>query len=113
MKQIGGELKVNSEVLTCSFADAAAAAEEEGATAAAEPSASLPFFSILVKALGAAPADSGAPDVFSFGFSGPELTDLTDPVLGFFAGGAASAPSSSLKGKTFIIIGVNENIGWK
>ena len=111
LKQIEGELKAKAKVLTCSFAGAAAAAEGEGVVAAVEASTSLLLFSILVNALEAAPADSGAPDVFSFGFSSPVLTDLEDPDLGFFAGGASSAPSSSLKSKRFIIIDIKESIG--
>ena len=72
----------------------------------AEVSAFLFFVSILVKALGAAAAAPGALDTFSFVASGPELTDLADPVFGFFAGGALSSPSSSLKHKRYIIIGI-------
>ena len=66
---------------------------------AAEVSAFLLFVSILVKAFEAAAADSGAPDAFFFSASGPELTNLVDPAFGFFAGGASSSPSSSLKQK--------------
>ena len=109
MKQTEGELKAKSEELTCSFAGAAAAAAE-GVIAAAEVSAIRLFASILVKAFGAAAACSGALDVFSFSTSGPELTDLADPVFGFFAGGASSSPSSSLKSKRFIIIGIKKTL---
>ena len=76
--------------------------------AAAEDSTSLFFVSILVKALGAAAAGPGALDAFSFSASGPEFTDLADPVFGFFVGGALSSPSSSLKHKTFVIIGIKK-----
>ena len=107
MKQTEGELKANSEELTCSFAGAAAAAVE-GVIAVAEVSAILLFASILVKAFGAAAAGSGALDVFSFSASGPELTDLADPVFDFFAGGARSSSSSSLKHRRSIIIGMKK-----
>ena len=53
------------------------------------------FASIFVKAF----EGTGAPDGFSFDASGPELTDLVDPVFGFFAGGGGISPSSSLKSK--------------
>ena len=71
---------------------------------ATEASAFLLFDSILVKAF----EGSGAPDGFSFDASGPEFTDLVDPVFGFFAGGGASSPSSSLKSKRVIIIGIKK-----
>ena len=104
------KIKKNSEELTCSFAGAAAAAE--GATTAAEVSAFLFFASILVKAFGAAAADSGAPDVFSFSTSGPELTDLANPVFGFFAGGASRSPSSSLKAQKIHYHRHKEDLKW-
>ena len=107
MKQTKGELKANSEKLTCSF-EGAAAAVEEGAMTAAEVSVFLFFASILVKAFEAAAAGSGALDVFSFSASGPEFTDLADPVFAFFAGGALSSPSSSLKHRRFVIIGMKK-----
>ena len=62
---------------------------------AVEASAFLFFASIFVKAF----EGTGAPDGFSFEASGPELTDLVDPVFGFLAGGGAISPSSSLKSK--------------
>ena len=105
MKQTEEKIKANSEKLTCSFAGTAAAAAE-GMLAATEVSAIRLFANILVKAFGAAAAGSGALDVFSFSASGPELTDLADPVFGFFAGGAASSPSSSLRHGRFVIIGI-------
>ena len=95
------------EVLTCSLAGAAAAAAE-GVIAAAKVSAILLLASILVKAFEAAAAGSGAPDAFSFSASGPELTDLADPVFGFFAGGALNSPSSSLKRGRFIITDIKK-----
>ena len=107
LKQIEEKIKASSEELTCSFAGAAAAAAE-GVTAAAEVFAIRLFASILIKAFGAAAAGSGALDVFSFSASGPELTDLADPVFGFFAGGASRSPSSSLKHRRFIIIDIKK-----
>ena len=88
------ENKEDLEELTCSSAGAAAAAGE-GAVIAVEASAFLLFASIFVKAF----EGTGAPDGFSFDASGPELTDLVDPVFGFFTGGGAISPSSSLKDK--------------
>ena len=72
----------------------------------AEVSAFLFFISILVKAFSAAAVGLGALDDFSFAASGPELTDGADPVFAFFGGGALSSPSSSLKHKGYIIIGI-------
>ena len=72
----------------------------------AEVSAPLFLDSILVNAFSAAAGGTGALDVFSFLASGPELTDLDDPVFGFLAGGALSSSSSSLKYTRFVIIGM-------